>query len=49
MIETAITHLLDAAGVPYRRLEHSEPVYTIETAAAQDLIRLARAQLATGG
>jgi prolyl-tRNA editing enzyme YbaK/EbsC (Cys-tRNA(Pro) deacylase) len=35
MIETAITRLLDAAGVPYRRLEHSEPVYTIETAAAQ--------------
>jgi Cys-tRNA(Pro)/Cys-tRNA(Cys) deacylase len=35
MIETPITRLLDAAGVPYRRLEHSEPVYTIETAAAQ--------------
>lgn len=35
MIETVITRLLDAAGVPYRRLEHSEPVYTIETAAAQ--------------
>ncbi len=34
IIETPITRLLDAAGVPYRRLEHSEPVYTMEAAAA---------------
>ena len=35
MLETPITRLLDAEGIPYRRLEHSEPVYTMEAAAAQ--------------
>lgn len=35
MLETPITRLLDAEDVPYRRLEHSEPVYTMEGAAAQ--------------
>ena len=35
MHETPITRLLDAEGVPYRRLEHSEPVYTMKAAAAQ--------------
>ena len=35
MIETPISRLLDAEGVPYHRLEHSEPVYTMEAAAAQ--------------
>jgi prolyl-tRNA editing enzyme YbaK/EbsC (Cys-tRNA(Pro) deacylase) len=34
-IITPITKLLDAEGVPCKELPHSEPVYTIETAAAQ--------------
>ena len=34
-LETKITRLLDVQNVPYRILMHSEPVYTIETAAAQ--------------
>jgi Cys-tRNA(Pro)/Cys-tRNA(Cys) deacylase len=34
-IHTPITELLDAHHVPYRRLPHAEPVFTIETAAAQ--------------
>jgi len=35
MIETKITRLLDAVGVAYRVLPHSEPVFTVEAAAAQ--------------
>jgi prolyl-tRNA editing enzyme YbaK/EbsC (Cys-tRNA(Pro) deacylase) len=34
-LETKITHLLDAAGVAYRRLPHTKPVFTVEEAAAQ--------------
>lgn len=34
-ISTKVTHLLDAHGVPYRRLEHTEPVFTVEAAAIQ--------------
>ncbi len=34
-IHTPITGLLDAAKIPYRRLPHAEPVFTIEAAAAQ--------------
>jgi prolyl-tRNA editing enzyme YbaK/EbsC (Cys-tRNA(Pro) deacylase) len=32
---TAITEQLDATQTPYRELPHSEPVFTIETAAVQ--------------
>jgi Cys-tRNA(Pro)/Cys-tRNA(Cys) deacylase len=32
---TRITKLLDASGVKYRVLPHSEPVFTVEAAAAQ--------------
>ncbi len=32
---TQITELLDARGIPYRLLPHSEPVYTVEAAARQ--------------
>ena len=35
MIETKVTQLLDAQNVPYTLLPHSEPVFTVETAAAQ--------------
>jgi prolyl-tRNA editing enzyme YbaK/EbsC (Cys-tRNA(Pro) deacylase) len=35
MILSPISLLLDAEGVPYRRLEHSLPVYTMEAAAAR--------------
>lgn len=35
MIHTSITRLLDAAGVPYRRLPHTAPAHTIELAARQ--------------
>ncbi len=34
-IQTCVTELLEAAGVPYRLLLHSEPVFTVEAAAAQ--------------
>lgn len=34
-IHTPITALLDAENIPYRRLAHAEPVFTIEAAAAQ--------------
>jgi prolyl-tRNA editing enzyme YbaK/EbsC (Cys-tRNA(Pro) deacylase) len=34
-IKTQITNLLDMHGIPYRRLEHTEPVFTVEAAAAQ--------------
>jgi Cys-tRNA(Pro)/Cys-tRNA(Cys) deacylase len=34
-IETKITRLLRAEGVAFRLLPHSEPVYTVEAAAAQ--------------
>jgi prolyl-tRNA editing enzyme YbaK/EbsC (Cys-tRNA(Pro) deacylase) len=34
-ITTKITDLLDAQGITYRRLEHAEPVFTVEAAAAQ--------------
>ncbi|MBI1880875.1 MAG: YbaK/EbsC family protein [Chloroflexi bacterium] len=34
-ITTKITNLLDAHGIAYRRLEHTEPVFTVEAAAAQ--------------
>jgi Cys-tRNA(Pro)/Cys-tRNA(Cys) deacylase len=32
---TAVTDLLDQHGIPYRLLPHSEPVFTVATAAAQ--------------
>lgn len=35
MIRTKITELLDAHGVAYRVLPHTEPVYTVDAAAAQ--------------
>jgi len=35
LIKTKITDLLDAHNIPYRVLPHSEPVFTVETAAAQ--------------
>lgn len=39
-IKTRITDLLDAHGVSYRLLPHSEPVFTVEAAAAQrDVIK----------
>lgn len=34
-ITTKITTLLDTHGVTYRRLAHTEPVFTVEAAAAQ--------------
>lgn len=34
-IDTQITRLLDAEDVPYKLLPHDEPVFTVETAAAQ--------------
>jgi prolyl-tRNA editing enzyme YbaK/EbsC (Cys-tRNA(Pro) deacylase) len=34
-ITTKITNLLDAHGIAYRRLPHTEPVFTVEAAAAQ--------------
>ena len=34
-IRTKITDLLDTQGVPYRMLRHTEPVFTVEAAAAQ--------------
>jgi Cys-tRNA(Pro)/Cys-tRNA(Cys) deacylase len=34
-LKTRIIDLLDANGVPYRILPHSEPVFTVEAAAAQ--------------
>lgn len=33
--KTKITQLLDGKGVPYRLLMHTEPVFTVEAAAAQ--------------
>ncbi len=35
MIKTNITDLLDSENIPYRLLPHSEPVFTVEAAAAQ--------------
>ena len=35
MIDTKVTRLLDDQNVPYTLLPHSEPVFTVETAAAQ--------------
>lgn len=35
MMRTRITDLLDEQAITYRRLPHSEPVFTIDTAAAQ--------------
>lgn len=35
MIRTRVTELLDAHGIAYRVLPHSEPVFTVEAAAAQ--------------
>jgi prolyl-tRNA editing enzyme YbaK/EbsC (Cys-tRNA(Pro) deacylase) len=35
MIRTIITDLLDRQGIAYRILPHSEPVFTVETAAQQ--------------
>lgn len=35
IIHTKITQLLNAHSIPYRPLPHSEPVFTIETAALQ--------------
>jgi len=34
-LSTKITRLLDAEDIPYTLLKHSEPVFTVETAAAQ--------------
>lgn len=34
-LRTKITQLLDASGVTYRLLPHTEPVFTVEAAAAQ--------------
>lgn len=34
-INTRVTRFLDQQGVPYRLLPHDEPVFTVETAAAQ--------------
>lgn len=34
-IKTKVTDLLDRHGIPYRLLPHSEPVFTVEAAAAQ--------------
>lgn len=34
-LKTKITDLLDSRGIPYRVLPHSEPVFTVEAAAAQ--------------
>jgi Cys-tRNA(Pro)/Cys-tRNA(Cys) deacylase len=34
-LKTKITDLLDVHGIAYRRLEHTEPVFTVEAAAAQ--------------
>ena len=38
-LTTKITDLLDQQGIPYRLLPHSEPVYTVEDAAAQRGVR----------
>jgi len=35
MVNTKITRYLDRSGVPYHILPHSEPVFTVEAAAAQ--------------
>lgn len=35
MVDTKITQFLKAHGIPYRVLPHTEPVYTVEMAAAQ--------------
>lgn len=35
IMETKITALLDTHNIPYRVLPHTEPVYTVEAAAAQ--------------
>lgn len=54
-ITTRITALLDAQGVPYKELPHAEPVYTIETAAAQrgvvrdEMVKAILLREATGG
>jgi prolyl-tRNA editing enzyme YbaK/EbsC (Cys-tRNA(Pro) deacylase) len=34
-IQTKITNLLDTCQIPYRLLPHTEPVFTVEAAAAQ--------------
>ncbi len=34
-MDTKITRLLEEKGIPYRLLPHSEPVFTVEAAAAQ--------------
>ncbi|GAB4433242.1 MAG: YbaK/EbsC family protein [Anaerolineae bacterium] len=41
MLATKITELLDAHRVPYRVLPHTEPVFTVEAAAAQRGVVLA--------
>lgn len=40
-MQTPVTRLLDAAGIPYRWLHHQEPVFTVEAAAAQREVVLA--------
>ncbi len=40
-MQTSVTRCLDAAGVSYRWLHHSEPVFTVEAAAAQRGVVLA--------
>jgi prolyl-tRNA editing enzyme YbaK/EbsC (Cys-tRNA(Pro) deacylase) len=39
--QTRVTAILDAAGISYRWLPHSEPVYTVEAAARQRGVVLA--------
>ncbi len=41
VVRTRITDILDAAGIPYRWLHHTEPVFTVEAAAAQRGVVLA--------
>ena len=35
MIHTKVTQLLDVLNIPYKRLPHTEAVFTMEAAAAQ--------------
>jgi Cys-tRNA(Pro)/Cys-tRNA(Cys) deacylase len=35
ILKTGVTEILDAFGIPYRLLPHSEPVFTVEAAARQ--------------
>jgi prolyl-tRNA editing enzyme YbaK/EbsC (Cys-tRNA(Pro) deacylase) len=35
MVDTKVTQFLNSRGIPYRVLPHSEPIFTVEAAAAQ--------------